>query len=90
MRAARFEGVETRGQARHEVGEVEHQSRHAGGVWMTAAECMGYLRFGSRSALQRAIRTRRLPYHRNGRHLRFYRPEVDTWLLGTGCAPATR
>jgi excisionase family DNA binding protein len=45
---------------------------------------MAYLCLGSRRALQRAIDDHRLPYHRLGRHLRFYRPELDAWLLATG------
>lgn len=87
MTGGRFEGVETRGESGHQVDKGQHNTRDAGGVWMTAAECVGHLRLGSRSALQRAITERALPYHRNGRHLRFYRPEVDAWLLGSGCSP---
>lgn len=75
-----------RGQVTQEPGD--------GRVWMTTAQAVTYLSLGSRQAIQRLIVEHALPYHRLGSRLRFYRPELDAYLLASGsaepAAPALR
>jgi excisionase family DNA binding protein len=54
--------------------------------YLTAAECIVYLKLGSRSALQRLIVEHRLPYCRRGRLYLFDTRELDAWLHGHASA----
>lgn len=69
------------------LAQVQPRTRQIAPIdspWLTAEEAIGYLRLGSRTALTRAMHENRLPYHRLGTRLRFYRPELDAWILNTG------
>ena len=54
--------------------------------YLTARECMAYLKVRSRSALQDLIVNHSLPYCRRGRILLFDVREVDAWTHGYGSA----
>lgn len=54
--------------------------------YLTARETIGYLKLGSRSALQRLIVEHRLPCCRRGRLYLFDTRELDAWLHGHNSA----
>lgn len=81
---AGLESVEPIAQQPAERHQVSDQARRADSPWLDAGEAVDYLRLGSRRALTRAMADQRLPYHRLGRNLRFYIPELDAWLLNSG------
>lgn len=85
---SRLQHRDARAQGGDDAGQVAEQPRQPESLWLTANEALDYLRLTSRSSLNYASKQRGLPYHRFGSHLRFYRPELDAWLLATGSGTA--
>ncbi len=61
---------------------MQERPRALDSPYLTAQECIEYLRIGSRTALYRLIHEHRLPYGRVGRSYRFHRARLDTWVEG--------
>lgn len=52
--------------------------------YLTAAECVQYLRLGSLNALYRLVNEHRMPYGRRGRIYLFDTRKLDRWVESCG------
>lgn len=65
---------------------AEPKPRHVDTPYLTAHECVIYLRLGSLRALYRLLNEHQLPHGRRGRIYLFDKRKLDRWVESCGIA----